>query len=99
IKISVRLWIIKFGLNILNAVNIKAIGNAINSGMNAANAMRRHANIDIKNQSFHNLNAENLINIKATTVAIIIVMNNGMNDVSSAISGFSILNGRVSFGR
>ena len=91
--------IIKFGLNILNAVNIKAIGNAISSGMNAAKAIKRHENTDIKNQSFHNLNAENFINIKATTVAIIIVMNNGMNEVSSAICGFSILNGRVSFGR
>ena len=78
---------------------MKAIGSAINSGMNAAKAIKRHENTEMKNQSFHNLNAENFINIKASAVDINIVMNNGMNEVSSAISGFSILNGRVSFGR
>ena len=52
--------------------------------MKAANAITKVNNTDKKNHSFHNLIAENLIKIKASIVATIIVMNNGIKDVCSS---------------
>ena len=90
---SVKLWIKRFLLNILNTDNTTATNNAIVSGIKTLKAISKVNTTASKNQIFHNDWALNLTNNSAIMLAMVIVMNIGMNEVFGSKSGLSILYG------